>query len=124
MALDETTDWDALRLMRGHGKKPALPVIVTTHPRLPQRLHGVGCLTILHKAGEVMPIRLLDGLDVIFFFERCDMVIGVQQLAKAKGVKFGWAKTWCSCAGLLSIAPFTCESHAEAEKWMGTGRAT
>lgn len=105
-------------MMRLAGKRPQLPVIVTTKPHLPRRLEGVGCLVILHKAGEVMPIKLLEGLDVIFFFERCELASHVAKLAKAKGAAFASAKTWCSCAGLLSILPMDCESHAAAIAWM------
>ena len=119
-----TTDWDALRMMRLAGQKPVLPVIVTTKPILPQRLEGVGCLVILHKAGEVMPVKLLEGLDVIFFFERCELANAVRKLAMDKGVQFGRSQTWCGCAGLLSILPMNCYSHGEMIKWLeGTDAA-
>jgi len=116
-----TTDWDALRMLRMSGQKPALPVIVTTKPRLPQRLEGVGCLVILHKAGEPMPIKLLDGLDVIFMLDTCGLMIHVEQLRKAKGVEFASARAWCGCAQLLTILPMSCESHAIAMEWMEKG---
>lgn len=122
--MTDTTDWDALRMLRMGGQKPTLPVIITTKPYLPRRLEGVGCMVILHKAGDVMPIQLLDGLDVIFFFDKCELTIHVERLAKAKEVTFGWAKTWCSCANLLSVAPMSCASHDAAVKWMETGSAT
>lgn len=115
--MTETTDWDALRLMRLAGQKPALPVIVTTKPDLPRRLEGVGCLVILHKAGEVMPIKLLEGLDVIFNFDRCALELHVEHLAKAKGVKFASSRVWCGCANLLSILPMTCWQMHEMVKW-------
>jgi hypothetical protein len=123
MAIVETTDWEALRMIRMGGHKPGLPVIVTTKPGLPRRLQGVGCLTILHRAGEVMPIKLLDGLDVIFFFDRCKLALHVKHLAQAKGVRFASAKTWCTCANLLSILPLSCDSHAAAVNWAETGNA-
>lgn len=118
MALVEFTDWDALRQLRLGGQKPSLPIIVTTKPYLPRRLYGVGCLVILHRAGEVMPIALLEGLDVIFWFDRCELVIHVDRLAKSKGIKFGWVKVWCSCAGVLSILPMSCASHAAMVEWL------
>lgn len=113
----ETTDWDALRLLRMSGRKPSLPVIVTTKPQLPQRLEGVGCLVILHKAGEVMPIKLLDGLDVIFNFDRCELELHVEHMAKAKGVTFASSRVWCGCASVLSILPMTCWQMHEMVKW-------
>lgn len=116
--MTESTDWDALRMLRQSGQKPTLPVIVTTKPDLPRRLEGVGCLVILHRAGEVMPIKLLEGLDVIFNFDKCGLVTHVMDLAKAKGVVMGWTKVWCGCANLLSILPMNCYSHHEMNKWL------
>lgn len=116
-----TTDWDALRQLRMGGQKPALPVIVTTKPKLPQRLDGVGCLVILHKAGESMPIGLLDGLDVIFMLDTCELMIHVEHLRKSKGVNFASSRAWCSCASLLTIMPMSCESHRAAIDWVENG---
>lgn len=116
-----TTDWDSLRQLRMGGQKPALPVIVTTKPHLPQRLDGVGCMVILHKAGEAMPIKLLDGLDVIFMLDTCELMCHVEQFRKSKGVTFASSRAWCSCASLLTIAPMSCESHRAAIEWLEHG---
>jgi hypothetical protein len=113
----EPTSWDALRQLRLGGRKPTLPVIVTSKEKLPRRLEGVGCMTILHKAGEVMPIKLLEDLDVIFFFDRCELASHVRRLAKEKGVKFGWTQTWCTCGSMLTVLPMACDSMAEMVKW-------
>lgn len=121
--MTETTDWDALRQLRLGGRKPALPVIVTTKPNLPQRLEGVGCLVILHKAGDPMPVKLLDGLDVIFNFDKCELVNHVMDLAEAKGVTMTSAKAWCGCANLLSILPLNCYQHGEIIDWLENGYA-
>lgn len=117
MAVTETTDWDALRLLRLSGRKPALPVIVTTKPQLPRRLEGVGCLVILYKAGEVMPIRLLDGLSVIFYFDRCELGATVLRFAKAKEVTFGACEIWCACESRLTTLALSCESMADMADW-------
>jgi hypothetical protein len=114
----ESADWDALRQLRMSGQKPALPVIVTTKPHLPKRLEGVGCLVILHKAGEVMPIKLLEGLDIIFNFDKCGLELHVEHMRREKGIKFGRTQVWCSCANVLSILPMNCYSHGEMIKWL------
>lgn len=119
--MNETTDWDALRMMRLAGTKPALPVIVTTNEKLPQRLQGVGALVILHKAGEVLPIKLLDGLDVILMLERCELASHIWKMAKVKGVTFERLRTWCKCGSLLSLLPLSCEGMAAAVDWLERG---
>lgn len=115
--MTETTDWDALRLLRMGGKRPELPVIVTTKAHLPRRLEGVGCLVILHEAGRVMPIKLLEDLHVIFWFDRCELAGHVWRLAQSKGVKFASSRVWCNCGSQLSILPMSCESMAGAIAW-------
>jgi hypothetical protein len=87
------------------------------------RLEGVGCMVILHKAGDPMPVKLLDGLDVIFFFDRCDLAAHVGQLAKSKDVKFARAQSWCCCSGMLSVVLCSCESHAAMIEWLEGPRA-
>ena len=111
--------WDALRQLRLSGKRPALPVIITTKPYLPARLDGVGCMTILHEAGKPMPVKLLEDLDVIFYFDTCELVTHVEHLARERGVKFGrWVRAYCSCMGGLTIAPMLCASHKAAMEWL------
>lgn len=114
----ETTTWDSLRLLRSHGQKPALPVIVTTKPDLPRRLWGVGCMVIVHKAGDVFPVKLLDGLDVILVLDRCELGNSVFRLADAKGVKFARLQAWCHCGAHLTVAPILCESYSSATDWL------
>lgn len=118
MGMNESVDWDALRMLRMGGRKPSLPVIVTTKAELPQRLEGVGAMVIRYEAGTSMPVQLLDGLDVIFMFDRCELAGHVQKLAKSKGVTFASARTWCKCGGLLSILPLSCEGMAQAIAWI------
>jgi hypothetical protein len=118
MAMTESADWDALRAMRMAGQKPALAVIVTSKIQLPKRLEGVGCMVILHRAGEVMPIDLLEGLDVLFFFDKCELVGHVWRLAKAKEVTFARCRAWCTCASMPTILPMACDSYAAAIEWL------
>jgi hypothetical protein len=117
----ETTDWDSLRMLRMGGLKPSSTVIVTTKPQMPRRLEGMGCMTILHKAGTPMPVQLLDGLEVIFWFDTCGITQHVMDLARANGVTFARSQTWCSCGNLLSLFPMSCESMAAAVEWLETG---
>lgn len=118
MALEPTT-WDALRQLRLGGQKPALPVIVTTKKHLARALDGVGCMVIVHEAGTVMPVTLLDGLDLIFYFDTCALAETVWRLAKSKGVELASARAYCGCTGITTIAPMSCESHEAAMEWLG-----
>ncbi len=116
MALEPTT-WDALRQLRLSGRKPSLPVIVTTKKHLERALDGVGCMVVVHVAGEVMPVKLLGGLEVIFYFDTCGLVEHVRRIAKSKGVEFASARAFCNCAGITTISPMSCESHKAAVEW-------
>lgn len=113
--------WDDLRQLRVAGHKPTLPVIVTSHAHLPKRLEGVGCLTILHRAGEPMPVKLLEGLHVIWFFEQCHTAEFTWKLCRTKGINLASSRVWCGCANLLSILPMWCHSYAETCEW-GEGK--
>lgn len=108
--------WEALRDLRATGRRPTLPVVVTTKRQMPWRLQGVGCLTVLHEAGTKFPVEHLAGLEVIFLFERCELASHVWRLAKSRGVKFN-AQVWCECAGCLSCLPMSCESARAAIDW-------
>ena len=103
--------------MRLAGQKPSMPVIVTSQAHLPKRLEGVGCMVILHRAGDVMPVKLLEGLDVIWFFEQCHLAQFTWKLCQDKGVKLARSRVWCGCANLLSVLPMWCHSHREAVEW-------
>lgn len=116
--MTETSAWDTLRMIRLHGKKPESMVIVTTNAELPARMRGVGALVIHHKPGEVMPVKLLEGLDVILMLGTCGLASTVWKLCKTRGVKLASCRTWCNCAGLTTVAPMSCESYADAIEWL------
>jgi len=122
--VNESTSWDALRQLRLGGKKPTLPLIVTTQRYLPRKLEGVGCMVIVHQAGSVMPIKLLEALDVIFMFDRCDLAASVCRMAQEKNVVFGSVNVWCKCASMLNTQPYTCESYASMVDWSERQHAT
>lgn len=111
--------WDSLRLMRTQGVKPQSAVIVTTQEKLPARLAGVDALVILHKAGEVMPVKLLEGLDVIFMFEKCELAEKVWRMCEKNRCMPSSAKAFCKCVGITTVAPMSCDSHAAAMEAFG-----
>jgi hypothetical protein len=115
--MTEITNWDALRQLRLSGKKPSLPIIVTSKNHLPRRLEGVGCFAILHQAGETPPVKLLDGLDVIFWFDTCALAGRFVRYAENRGVKFERTRAWCKCGSMLTLLAIDCESHAAAVEW-------
>ena len=122
MAL-EVTNWDALRLMRSQGHKPSLPVIVTSKTHLPRRLDGVGCLAILHQAGESPPVQLLDGLDVIVWFDTCELGARFMRFALNRGVKFARYQAWCTCGKNLTVLALDCKSYADGDAWFERQRS-
>jgi len=122
MAL-EIIGWDALRELRMRGMRPSLPVILTSKAHLIDRLQGVGCMVILHKAGESPPVKLLDGLDVIAIFDTCKLAARFIKFAGRHGVGFTRYRAWCSCGKILTVVSFDCESYACDVKWFeGQGK--
>lgn len=102
------SDWDALRMLRWTGKKPKLPVFVTSNPVLPERLAGLGCMVIVHDPGEPMPFGLLQGLDVIMWFDECDKAAGVWEAMSAKKQLPASFAAWCACGAGLTRFPSKC----------------
>ena len=112
-----TVDWDALRLLRMSGRKPKLPVIVTTDAKLPQRFHGVGCMTILHESGTKFPVKLLAGLKVLAFFDSCSDAIAVQRLFDVHDCWPTSFSVWCVCGSCMTVTPRTCAKQSVVEDW-------
>lgn len=89
--------WDDLADLRARGLKPELPVMVTDRPMYARNMEGVGCVAILHKSGERMPVNLLHGLDVWFTFARCELAGKVAALIRQRAVKPKSMRAWCHC---------------------------
>ena len=121
MAL-EITNWDSLRRLRMGGMRPSLPGIVTSKTHLPERLDGVGCMVILHMAGESPPVTLLDGLDVIGFFANCELAAQFLKFAERSKVRFERYRAWCNCGKMLTVVSFDCKSYADGDAWFDRQR--
>ncbi len=90
--------WHDLAGLRRQGLKPELPVYVTDRWRLARNMTDVGCVAILHKRGEPMPVRWLAGLDVRLDFDRCELAGRVAKLMRERGVEPRSLRAWCRCA--------------------------
>jgi hypothetical protein len=112
-------DWELLRELRRNGQKPNLPVIITTLRKIDRALDGIGALVVLHESGTPMPVNLLEGLDVIFWFDTCGMATKVFALCAERGITLGeFVRAWCSCGKHLTVAPISCESYADCQRWL------
>lgn len=100
--------WPELADLRQHGYRPTLRMFVTTDPTFARRMTWVGCVAVLHKAGEPMPVELLDDLDVILDLGRCERAESVMRLMRERNVVPARVQVWCGCDGGLSIAPRSC----------------
>ena len=116
MAL-EIMGWQSLRRLRMSGSRPALPVIITSNAKLPERLAGVGCMVILHRAGESPAVKLLDALDVIVIFETCEFAARFFWFAQRHRVHFARYRAWCRCGKALTVAAFDCDTYADGDVW-------
>lgn len=105
--------WALLAEARRQGMKPALPVFVTDRWMLARNMADIGCMTILHKRGEPMPVKLLDGLDVRLDFGRCELAGRVKRLMDAKDVKPAKLRAWCDCARDFVAVCGPCDDGSE-----------
>lgn len=106
--------WDDLRALRELGQRPTLRLFVTTDELLARRMTWVGAAAIVHRAGEPMPVELLDGLDVILALGRCERAGAVKRLCDSEGVRFARLQAWCRCSRELTVAPHPCEEEPDA----------
>lgn len=75
-------------------------------------------MVILHEAGTPLPVKLLDGLDVIFMLDRCDKASAVWRLMQERGVKPSRMRAWCNCFDQLVAAPADCASARDTNDWL------
>jgi hypothetical protein len=116
--------WEQLGMLRLSGRKPSLPVIVTTNRHLPWNLSGVGAMTVLHESGKPLPVGLLDGLDVLLVFENCDQAGKVNRLMRTKGFAWRSCSAYCKCEQRLTTCCGPCVETREIDKELGGVRAS
>lgn len=90
--------WDTLAEVRRQGLRPELPVFVTDRWPLVQNMRDIGCIAILHKRGEPMQVKLLDGLVVRLDFGKCELAGRVKRLMDQRDVRPANVRAWCDCA--------------------------
>lgn len=103
--------WNDLAELRRAGLQPGLPVYVTNRPMLARNMRDVGCVAIVHRAGERMPVELLDGLDVRLDFGRCDLAGRVHRLMRLREVEPKRVRAWCECCGGFVATCGACEGE-------------
>lgn len=90
--------WGDLAELRRNGLRPDLPVYVTDRWQLARNMESIGCVAILHRKGEPMPVVWLKGLDVRLDFGKCELAGKVKRLMDAKDVQPASVRAWCNCA--------------------------
>jgi hypothetical protein len=105
--------WDVLREARRQGMRPELPVYVTDRWPLVRNMADCGCIAILHKRGEPMPVKLLDGLDVRLDFGKCETAGRVKRLMDARDVQPAKLRAWCNCARDFVAVCGPCDDGSE-----------
>lgn len=105
--------WDQLADLRRRGLRPGLPVYVTDRPVLARNMTDVGCVAILHRKGEPMPVALLEGLDVRLDFGRCEIAGRVKRLMDRREVVAGDLRAWCQCAREFVAVCGGCDDGSE-----------
>lgn len=105
--------WNDLAELRIRGQRPVFPVIVTDRWILARNMTDVGCVAILHKRGEPMPVRWLDGLDVMLDFGQCELAGRVARLMRERDVKPKSVRAWCDCARAFVVTCGHCDQGDE-----------
>lgn len=105
--------WSDLAALRLRGLRPELPVYVTTRWILARNMTDVGCIAILHKRGEPMPVRWLHGLDVMLDFDDCETAAKVKRLIDQREVQPRRLRAWCRCAGGFVATCGACDAGDE-----------
>lgn len=104
--------WQDLRTLRSHGQRPALVTFVTTDERWARRLTDLGVAAIVHRAGQPMPVEILDGMDVILDLGSCERAAKVARLMAAKNVVAERMRSWCRCSHTLTAVECECRRAA------------
>jgi hypothetical protein len=105
--------WQDLGGLRLRGLKPELPVYVTNRYIVAENMDGVGCVAIMHRSGEPMPVRWLAGLDVRLQFDNCATAGKVARLMREREVKPRSVRAWCRCAGDFVAVCGACDDGSE-----------
>jgi hypothetical protein len=91
--------WSDLRELRRMGRKPALPLYVTTDYRRCWDAHNQGAMIIEHKAGERFEFDLLAGLDVVLYLDECSQTSAVSRRLAEEAEQPKSVRAWCRCEG-------------------------
>jgi hypothetical protein len=105
--------WHDLAALRLRGMKPELPVYVTDRWRLVENMTDVGCVAIMHRQGQPMPVGWLGGLDVRLDFNRCEFAGRVADLMRRREVTPRSMRAWCKCAGEFVTMCGECDEGGE-----------
>ena len=105
--------WSELADIRRKGLRPDLPVYVTDRWILARNMRDVGCVAILHKSGERMPVELLTGLDVRLDFSDCGKAARVKRLMDLREARPQRLRAWCKCAGEFVAVCTDCDTGGE-----------
>lgn len=105
--------WHELAALRLRGMKPELPVYVTDRWRLVENMTDVGCVAIMHRQGQPMPVGWLGGLDVRLDFSRCEMAGRVADLMRRREVTPRSMRAWCKCAREFVTVCGACDDGSE-----------
>lgn len=110
--------WEHLRQLRANGQRPVHRLIVTNDPRFAYGFENLGAMCIVQRAGESMPVELLEGLDVLLWLKSCDQAAAVLRLCKARNVHLASLRTLCRCYGTLEHACSPCQDTHAINQWL------
>lgn len=109
------SNWTDLAALRQSGRKPALPVVITTRYAKCLAQAAAGAMVIVQEKGKPIPVELLEGLDVELYLDDCAQATAVANIVRQHNVTPASFFVWCECEQWLdSRWNHDCKHGAEA----------
>jgi hypothetical protein len=95
--------WQELQALRDRGQKPALLCVTPDFRRCADRAKE-GAMVVVHKAGEQLPVELLDGLNVELYLDDCSQTFRLAKAWKGREIQPALCSAWCHCEGRMTVS--------------------
>lgn len=110
--------WADLRALRENGQRPAEMIVITTQRWFVRGWDQQGVMCILHRAGESLPVELLQGLEVMVWLDSCDQTYALIKHMNLRGVQTKNFHHVCKCYSTCESWCRPCQDTHEVMAWI------